>query len=147
MQFKKIFPYNIKKAVPMLALAGATLLPACKKIENEKPYTGPKHDVELPFTVTTGDERLSIEILQQYINDPSVESIYMVAEGDWDRALSENIAFFCDNFMRPRIKMSPKLRGRGDFNFKLGEAAKVPSDSLWLTQQGWTINKKYQKQK
>ena len=41
--------------------------------------------------------------------------------------------------------MSPKMRGRGDFDFKLGEASKVPDDSLWFIKQGWTINKAYQK--
>lgn len=146
MQFKKIFPYNIKKAVPMLALAGATLLPACKKIENEKPYTGPKHDVELPFTLGTADNRLAPEILTQYIKDPSVGTIYLIAEGDWSVLYCNNIAIMRDNFQKI-MNASPKFTGRGDFNFKLGEASKVPSDSLWITQHGWTINKKYQKQK
>ena len=35
---------------------------------------------------------------------------------------------------------------RGDFNFKLGEASKVPEDSLWYVKHGWTINEYYNRQ-
>lgn len=50
-------------------------------------------------------------------------------------------------FFQPRIELSTKIHGRGDFNFKVGEASKVPSDSLWFVQHGWTINKYLQAQK
>ena len=38
------------------------------------------------------------------------------------------------------LNYSDKIKGRGDFNFTLGEASKVPQDSLWYVKNGWTIN-------
>ena len=130
-----------KSVLFLLALAGATLLPtACEKEDTMR-------DVELPFTHYTSDDRLAFPILQQYVDDPSVRNIYLVAEGDWYMFTANNISGARDKFFQPRIELSTKIHGRGDFNFKVGEASKVPSDSLWFVQHGWTINKALQNQK
>lgn len=140
MRFTDKIMYNLKRGLPALAIAGAGLMASCDKDE-------PTRDVELPFTQWTADTRLTFPILQSYINDPSVRYIYLVAEGDYLNYTYFSITQMRDNFMQPRMEMSPKMRGRGDFNFPVGEASKVPSDSLWYVQQGWTINKRLQNQK
>ena len=144
MRFTKNFKYNIKRALPLLAIAGAGFMSSCDKEDEPTPV---QHDVELPFTKSTADDRLTFSILQGYINDPTVRNIYLVVEGDWNNYTPDNISQTRDNFLEPRIKMSPKIRGRGDFHFTPGAASRVPSDSLWYIQQGWTINKYLQKQK
>lgn len=148
MRFTDKIKYNLKRGLPALLIAGTGMMASCSKEDEPEPVPPEQqHDVELPFTVWTGDTRLAIPVLQKYIKDPSVRNIYMVAEGDWLSYTYYNITYMRDNFMQPRMEMSPKLRGRGDFNFPVGEASKVPSDSLWYVQQGWTINKRLQNQK
>lgn len=142
MHFTQKIKYNLKHAIPMLAIAGAGLMTSCDKDDDL-----PMHDVEIHFTGQTGDEKLTFEILQKYINDPSVRYIYMVAEGNWGGVIARNITEMRERFFQPRIEMSKKMHGRGDFNFQLGEASKVPDDSIWYTQQGWTINKRFQNQR
>lgn len=46
----------------------------------------------------------------------------------------------------PALEYWPKVREKGDFNFELGTASANKTDSLWFTQQGWTINKRFQEQ-
>lgn len=144
MRFTEKMKYNIKKALPVLAIAGAGLMASCDK--DDEPEV-PQHDVELPFTKWTADQRLTFPILWGYIKDPSVRYIYLVVEGDWNNYTPDNISQTRDNFLQPRMEMSPKMRGRGDFHFTPGAASRVPSDSLWYVQQGWTINKYLQNQK
>ena len=144
MRFTKTLKYNLKRALPILTIAGAGLMASCDK--DDEPSI-PQHDVELPFSKTTADNRLTFEILQGYIDDASVRNIYLVVEGDWNNYTAANISQSRDRFFQPRMEMSPKIRGRGDFTFTPGEASKVPSDSLWYIQQGWTINKRFQNQK
>ena len=144
MRFTEKMKYNIKKALPVLAIAGAGLMASCGK-DDEPEVT--KNDVELPFTKCTADQILKFPILWGYINDPAVRYIYLVVEGDWNNYTPDNISQTRDNFLQPRMEMSPKMRGRGDFHFTPGAASRVPSDSLWYVQQGWTINKYLQNQK
>ncbi|MBR1699797.1 MAG: hypothetical protein IJ714_08440 [Bacteroidales bacterium] len=144
MKFKKIIPYKLRRALSMATIAGATLLPtSCKK---DEPAVE-QHDVEIVFSHMTADELLTFDILKKHANDKSVKNVYLVPTGHWDSIRSHNIIGIREKFFQPRMEISPKIRGRGDFDFKLGEASKVPSDSLWFVQQGWTINKKYQNQK
>ena len=117
------------------------LLLSCKP-ENQDPE--PTRDVEIEFNDTDMDEQLDVKILQELSDDKSIRCIYLKATKHWDSFYATTISIYRENFFQPRFNLFPKLRGRGDFDFKLGEASKVPEDSLWFVQQGWTINKKYQ---
>lgn len=139
MQFKKIIPYKLKRLVPMLGLAGATLFTACEKDE-------PIHDVEIIFYE---DADVSYEVLQKHIDNPSVRHIYMIPP-DNDRFMGfaeGNISASREWFFEPRMELSPKMRAKGNFRFKSGIPSKIPEDSLWFVKQGWTINKHLQNQK
>lgn len=122
----------LKRALPVLGFAGATLFTSCEKDE-------PMRDVELTF----GGDKKTIEIseIERYAQDPSVRTIYLVPTGDWQFANYGNINFMRKNFLQPRLDISPKVWGRGDFNFTPGQASLIPGDSLWYVQHGWTINK------
>lgn len=112
----------------------------------EEPIDSTKlHDVEIVFSDTNKGTMLSIDTLQKYIDDKTVKTIYLIPTEHWDGYRSSNITTFRKNCLQPRMEMSEKLRGRGDFDFHLGSASMVPNDSLWYIQQGWTINKAHQK--
>lgn len=145
MKFKQILPYKIRRAISMAAIIGAPILPIAASCNEIEPEPTPTHDVEIKFNQRESSKILTFEMLQNYANDETVKTIYLVPIEHWDGNVAGNITFMRKNFLQPRLNISPKIRGRGDFDFALGEASKVPTDSLWFVQQGWTINKKYQR--
>ena len=139
MNYKKIIPYKLRRALSMATIAGATLMPAsCSKVEKEEP-----HDVVIDFSYRDMDKTLDMNTLQKLVQDKTVRYVYLSACDHWDNFNNtEAISRLRTRALQPRIEMSPKMRGRGNFDFKLGEASKVPSDSLWFVKNGWTINKR-----
>ena len=145
MMFKKIVPYKLKRALSMATIAGATLMPAsCCKVEQEQEQQ-PTHDVVVEFDNMNLNEQLNKEKLQKLANDKSVRYIYLMPIKHWDGWVDHNIVALRKGLLQPTIEISPKMRGRGDFDFRLGAASKIPIDSLWFVKNGWTINKNYQK--
>ena len=131
MQFKKIVPYKIKRLIPMLGLAGATLAaPSCEK----EPI--PTRD---EFLVFDQYNFLTVEQIQQAAAPSDVKTVYLVPRGDWFNYQSQNISLLSKQ-LQSWIDASPKARGQGDFEFFVGEAAAVPEDSLRIVRNGWTIN-------
>lgn len=131
MQFKKIVPYKIKRLIPMLGLAGATLMtPGCEK----EPI--PTRD---EFLVFDQFNMLTVERIQQAAAPSDVKTVYLVPRGNWSNLRSQNISIFSHSLQK-WVDASPKARGQGDFDFQLGEASKVPEDSLRIVKNGWTIN-------
>ena len=146
----------IKRAIPTIGIAGLTVLPAaCDTDDTRQDITESKiakHNVELPFK----DAQLDLgrylnnniypdKLLQEYIDDENIDSIYLIPVVPWHSYTATDITNFRQNVLQPIMEMSPKLRGQGDFNFFRGEASKVPEDSLWFVANGWTINKRYQR--
>ncbi len=154
MRFLKKIPYKLKTALPALALAGGAMMASCEK---EEPDLGPTTDVEYKFSsrdmylLFTNEEHSELNsTLKYYINHPAVRTIYLtpaINDSYWEIMPSYEISIFRKYYMEPIINYSPKIRGKGDFDFKPGEASKVPNDSLWFVQNGWTINKALQNQK
>lgn len=131
MQLKKIVPYKIKRLIPMLGLAGATLAaPSCEK----EPI--PTRD---EFLVFDQDNALTVEQIQQAAAPSDVHTVYLVPRGNWTNYRSNNISLLSKR-LQTWIDASPKARGQGDFEFFVGEAAAVPEDSLRMVKNGWTIN-------
>ncbi|MBR2286217.1 MAG: hypothetical protein IJ866_02055 [Alphaproteobacteria bacterium] len=144
MNYKKIIPYKLRRALSMATIAGATLMPAsCSKVEKEEPT----RDVVIEFDETNLNEQLNKEKLQELANDKSIKNIYLTPIKHWDGWADNGIIALRKGLLQPTMEISPKMRGQGDFDFKLGAASKVPTDSLWFVKNGWTINKKYQNQK
>ena len=156
MRFLKKIPYKLKTALPALALAGGAMMASCEKEEPEIPVT-PTIDVEVKISLTDArslfdgpysPERGRSELIDYYINNPEIRNIYIVPEKNtWSTCTNTNIIALKQNTLIPALSFSPKISGKGDFNFKPGEASKIPEDSLWFIQNGWTINKDLQKQK
>ena len=145
MNYKKIIPYKLRRALSMAAIAGAPMLPAsCCKVEQEQQ---PTHDVVVEFDETNLNEQLNKEKLQKLANDKSVRYIYLMPIKHWDGWDDNGIIILRKGLLQPTMEISSKMRGQGDFDFRLGAASKIPTDSLWYVKNGWTINKKYQNQK
>lgn len=131
MQLKKIVPYKIKRLIPMLGLAGATLMtPGCEK----EPI--PTRDEFLVFDQLNV---LTVEQIQQAAAPSDVKTVYLVPRGSWNNFYKKSISGTAAT-LQTWIDASPKARGQGDFDFQFGEASKVPEDSLRIVQNGWTIN-------
>jgi len=148
MQFYKIVPYKLRRALSMAAIAGAPLLPvSCCKIQQDPiPPQQPTHDAEIEFRPENIAKALDKTVLQSLADDETVRYIYLTpAEHCWGGWTKGNITDLRTKGLQICTDISPKIRGRGDFNFKLGEASKVPEDSLWFVKNGWTINKQHQK--
>ncbi len=143
MKFTKTVPYKLKRIIPMLGIAGASLfMGGCEK---EKPL----RDVELHFnrddfsTIVYQDrgEIFISELAKAYANDPTVGTIYLIPDGEWGTYVAISISDMRQTFLEPMFNYSPKFKGKGDFNFYPGAASKIPQDSLWFVSKGFTINK------
>lgn len=152
MNFTKSLSYKLMTAV--LALAGGAMMASCEKEETETQL--PPIDVEVKISSIdvrslfdgpyNSPERGKSELIDYYINNPQIKNIYIVPEkGTWSTYDASDIIASKQKTLIPALSFSPKIRGKGDFNFKPGEASKIPEDSLWFVQNGWTINKDLQK--
>ena len=138
MKFNQTVKYNLKRVLPILGIAGATLLPACREHRNEPEPQ--KHSVDLKWFQDYYEE-ITPENIQKNLDDPTVDTVYLalVNGGDFTNLYKENVEFMRENSLGPRIEMGKgRVRGKGNFVFYPGRVA--PADSLWLVQQGWTVN-------
>ncbi len=154
MKIKKIVPYNIRKILPMIGIAGASLMMGgCQKEQ-------PTRDVELTFSLNDCSNVILIhpdetnynlsrevsDIIKYLDAQPDIRTIYLVPKDNWRGVQAQSVTAIRNNILSYAIDYSPKVRGRGDFNFELGAASKVPDDSLWYVKNGWTINEYYNRQ-
>ncbi|MBR1699798.1 MAG: hypothetical protein IJ714_08445 [Bacteroidales bacterium] len=144
MNYKKILPYKLKRALSMATIAGATLLPtSCNK---DEPAVE-QHDVIIELdggNATELDrtfEKYDIDTIKKLDQDKTVRYIYLTPVSTWREIRPKNMQLMRKNALEPRMAASPKVRGRGDFKTTPGVMAAIPTDSLWYVQNGWTFNK------
>ena len=125
----------------------AVLFAACDK--SNEPSNGAnnrnepepqKHDTTLWFNYM-GYDSIAPENIQRYLSDKNVSNIYLEPNQpiDFVNATTDYITALCERVFKPALNTNPeRVHGRGNFLFYPGEA--LPADSLWLVQQGWTIN-------
>ena len=139
MRFTQKIKYNLKHAIPMLAIAGAGLMASCDKDETA-------HDIELQFS-NADYSQVSMENLRKLAQDPSIANIYMkvIDNNDYSDCWEPHLNALRHS-MASKMNISPnKIYGRGNFNFPIGVCTK--EDSLWFVSKGWTINQHLQNQK
>lgn len=168
MKFLKKVPYKAKTILPALALAGGAMMASCEKEEpvvKEVPAPSINTDDEtnkqkdyvefniiyestLPLFKTSSEGvKIVTDAVNYYIRKDEIKYIYIVPTGNWEFCEKIGIKTLREYTLEFMINYSPKIRGKGDFAFQPGEASKVPEDSLWYVQNGWTINKALQNQK
>ena len=149
MKYTKMLPYKLKKALPAIGMMGSMLMTTSCEQEKDDDET-PHKTIELTFSDTDSHNiikkhpdgtRTVSDTIIKYVNDPTVKTIYLIPDDDWNHYFDFDITALRVNGVEHPINYSPKVRGKGDLNFRLGEASKVPEDSLWFVRNGWTINK------
>ena len=143
MKFKSVFPYNFKKLIPMLGLAGATLMtPSCSKDDDV-----PARDVTI--TVTQDNLPQVQEDGKKYAQDPNVKNIYFVIpenRSNWTNFTRRTINYFAGLLSEVYDMGNGKCHGKGDLTFEVGVGD--PADSLIIVNKlGFTYNKYLQNQK
>ena len=138
----KIVPFKMRRGLAALGVAGA-MAGACKKVEPTQD-TRPV-EIELRFSSSQylGAGEIQPDNIRRVLKEAGTDNviIYLVPEYDWSDFMSTTISGMRRVTLEQAINTSPKVRGKGDFNFRVGEASKVPEDSLWYVKNGWTINK------
>lgn len=142
MRIKTNNQYKLSHILPILGLAGASVVSSCEKNE---PIERPKTVIEYilvgtyPFDTMWGYNQRNVFIgLETYITQDYIDSIYIKPDNRyWNAYSKEEIAYLRNQYLEPLLNKSPKIRGRGNFNFRPG--INEP-DSLWFIKNGWTIN-------
>ena len=141
---KNVLTIWAKRAVPALALAGVAglTLPSCEK-ENDKPIYRAPYEKELFFKNGQMDS-VQDPIVRKYADDTACKHIYMVVEdgNDYTGYSAKDVSII-RSILQSRVELSSKVSGRGDFRFSPGLAN--VNDSVWFVQNGWTVNKCWQR--
>lgn len=146
MNKKNLLTIWARRAIPALALAATAgvMLPSCEKepIEKKLIYRAP-YEKELFFQRGKMDS-ISVENVQKYSRDTACKHIYMVVEesNDYTPYETDNINGL-RRTLQQRIDLGYNISGRGDFRFCPGLVD--VNDSLWFVQNGWTVNRCWQR--
>ena len=80
----------------------------------------------------------SMDSIKGYADCDTIQNVFLIPDGYW--MMSDwGIRAYRNDFLQPLLDYSPKIHGRGDFHFRVGEI--FQEDSLWYVANGWTINK------
>ena len=103
-----------------------------------------KVNKELYFSQTDGTQ-ISFDTLNKYLAMDNIDTIYMIPQGTFfapaDYDTPDYFKLARDNLLEERINLSPRIRGKGDFITNLGYPSVWWRDSLWMVENGWTVNK------
>ncbi|MCH5335236.1 MAG: hypothetical protein J1D86_05480 [Alistipes sp.] len=111
----------------------------------EKGEPVPTKDIEVVFNQRDFSP-IKLDAILEILNSKKaaeIRTVYLVADGNWSAQGSAELNWLRCTYLEPAINLSPKVKGKGDFNYAVGQASKVPEDSLWIVQHGWTINKRF----
>ena len=146
MNFNKTVKYNLKRVLPILGIAGATLLPACRGHQNEPEPKKEiqKHDVSLYFYKAYYDE-ITPEKVSEKLADPTVANVYLeILNEDFTTVRGRYIESVRQKLLEPTTNLdTTRVFGRGNFKFVPGVVGR--EDSLWLVSKGWTVNQQNQR--
>ena len=135
--------YNLRFLLTLLL--GGMLFAACGKDPVEKPQQHYNVTVKLNAAESYAGvsealaEEPAITNLMNDNNNVLVDTIFIEPYGNWSWIRGANQTDIIKILKWARSKYS-KTWGRGDFNFYPGDLSE--SDSLWVVQNGWTINQR-----
>ncbi len=142
MRIKTNNQYKLSHILPILGLAGASVVSSCEKIEPiERPKTVIEYKLQSGYPLDAmweWNQIYTFSGLETYLAQDYIDTIYIVPTGTlWPTYSKQTISDLRNQYLEPLLNKSPKIRGRGDFDFKSG--INEP-DSLWFIKNGWTIN-------
>ena len=147
---KQDFKYNIKHTSIALLASFIAVAPSCERRELLE-----LSDATLGFYDCIGycmtDKATTDGALYDYsaldkdniintLNKPDTYKVYMtiMPQSDYSKCTSQDDINTLCNYLSTRCEISPRVRGRGNFNFPTGMPN--PSDSLALVKMGFTVN-------
>ncbi len=110
-----------------------------------------KHNVvlvlEQPFSVSFNDSfnRLrDLDNIKKIASAMDVDSVIVTPEVSehWGALDAFDIRMIKEDCLEPLFNSVSNVYGKGDFNFKSGEASRQKNDSIWYINHGFTINAK-----
>lgn len=143
---------KIKRVLPVvLIMSFSVALPSCDGDDNTMSNL-PSNVVELTISYPNY-ENVAIEdeiynyyylspVLKEQVAREEIDIVYIVPVDFSKVILPLYLKVLREQILGPALEYSPKVRAKGDFNFEPGTASSKEPDSLWLTQQLWTINKR-----
>lgn len=150
---KRAKPYNIKHSAIALMAGIAALTSSCKHRELDYPEN--KHAYfydcigyclpileEIPHTEHPHYDysELDFKNLTNIANHPTTDTLYMTMldKSDYSQCPGRSHIVILRSQLQERCDISPRIRGRGNFNFPSGMV--TPDDSLAFVQMGFTVN-------
>lgn len=94
-----------------------------------------QNDIVVVFNRSIGP---SMDSIKGYADCDTIQNVFLIPDGYW-MISCWGIRAYRNDFLQPLLDYSPKIHGRGDFHFRVGEI--FQEDSLWYVANGWTINK------
>ncbi len=135
---------TVKRSLRYVAMAGVVMttfsLASCSDDDEEEDTK--KEEVTKAVEISPeGSVHDWLKEMSFFANDSTVEKIVCKVIGDWSQGEAAAVTFFNKNLI-PRMDEAAKGKwiGEGDLNYKLGEASKVPDDSIGIVKRGFTIN-------
>jgi hypothetical protein len=136
---EKIIPCKLKMLSIGAGLAAGTLFGSCQKNEDTPPIQ--QHDTEI-YYVQGRHQDIAPEVIKNHTDSSEVRHLYIVPvipnSGSWTYD-TDAITTLINKLLKPAMAVSSKVKGKGPFYF---ENPVLPADSLWLVQQGWTVNQR-----
>ena len=152
---KKIQRYNIKHNTIALMAGIAALTSSCEHRELDHPenkyvyfydrigYCLPILE-EIPHTEHPNYDysELDKQNLTNIANHPTTDTLYMTMLGksDYSQCPGRSHIIIIRSQLQERCDISPRIRGRGNFNFPSGMV--TPDDSLAFVKMGFTVNQR-----
>jgi hypothetical protein len=134
---EKIIPCKLKMLGIGAGLAVGTLFGACQK-ENDTTQIQ-QHDTDYTFNIHTIISLKDITQIKASADSAEVRKIYFVPYGTWEQFSSNGISNLRKNVFEPALAAAGS-KGSGKGNFE--DINITPTDSLWMVQQGWTVNQR-----
>lgn len=142
MKFHKTIKYKIKNLIPMMAIAGATLLPpACCKVEREKPE--PHHSTTYVWGIHNWKAIWPADKVIASADSTLVDNVFLLNDGmSWEgmstTSVLEQLTPVIES-IKPENRY--KIRGAGTLNgIAIGREQNV-QDSIVLDKMGFKFGK------
>jgi ABC-type glycerol-3-phosphate transport system substrate-binding protein len=121
------------KKILTLMIAAATIFAACSK-DDDTPIQ--QHDTEIIY-IPGDHQTIAPEVIKSHTDSVELRYLYIVPHEGQIRLSTPAITNTINNRFKPAFAVSNKVKGKGNFDF---ENPVLSADSLWMVQQGWTVN-------
>jgi hypothetical protein len=130
-------PYKLKVLGIGAGLAAGALFVSCQKDDDNPPIQ--QHDTEYTFNIHTIISLTDVAQIKASADSAEVRKIYFVPQGTWEQASSNGISNLRKNMLEPALAAAGS-KGSGKGNW--ADINITQTDSLWMVQLGWTVNKR-----